>query len=163
MIVVALGANLDSQAGKPHETLLAALDALKERGVLISAVSPFYRTPAWPDPSDPDYVNAVASVVTALSPGELMELLEQTETRFGRERSGKNAPRTLDLDIVDYDGRVEQGPPILPHPRMRERGFVLVPLADIAPEWRHPVGGETVQQLIEALPEAREGLVRLNR
>ena len=163
MIVVALGANLDSQAGSPRATLLAALDTLRERGVKVAAVSPFYRTRAWPDPNDPDYVNAVASVVTALSPRELMDVLEQTETHFGRERSEKNAPRTLDLDLIDYDGRVEQGPPVLPHPRMRERGFVLVPLADIAPAWRHPAGGERVQQLIEALPEARAGIVRLNR
>ncbi|MBV9991408.1 MAG: 2-amino-4-hydroxy-6-hydroxymethyldihydropteridine diphosphokinase [Alphaproteobacteria bacterium] len=163
MIVVALGANLDSQAGRPRETLLAALEALKRKSVRILALSPFYRTRAWPDPSDPDYVNAVASVATERGPRELMELLEQTETLFGRKRSERNAPRTLDLDLIDYDGRVEQGPPILPHPRMRERGFVLVPLSDIAPAWRHPVGGESVQQLIESLPDAREGMETLNR
>lgn len=163
MIVVALGANLDSDAGTPRETLLAALNALEERNVRISALSPFYKTQAWPDPSDPEYVNAVALVTTTLSPRELMETLEQTETRFGRKRSAKNAPRTLDLDLIDYGGRVEQGPPVLPHPRMRARGFVLVPLADIAPGWRHPVGGETVEELIAALPEARAGMRRLNR
>ena len=133
MIVIALGANLDSQAGPPRETLLAALDVLEERNVRVSALSPFYLTRAWPDPSDPDYVNAVATIVTDLAPGELMKLLQQTETEFGRKRSGKNAPRTLDLDLIDYDGRIERGPPVLPHPRMRERSFVLVPLADIAP------------------------------
>jgi 2-amino-4-hydroxy-6-hydroxymethyldihydropteridine diphosphokinase len=152
MIVIALGANLDSQAGAPRDTLRAALRALEEENVCIRTLSPFYRTRAWPDPNDPDYVNAAAIVTTGLSPGELMALLERTETRFGRKRSVKNAPRTLDLDIVDYDGRVEEGPPILPHPRLRERAFVLVPLADIAPGWRHPVTGETVEALIAALP-----------
>ena len=161
MIVIALGANLDSHAGPPRLTLVAALDALKQRNVRVLAVSPFYRTRAWPDPSDPDYVNAVGIVATDKSPRQLMAELEQVETSFGRERSARNAPRTLDLDLIDYGGRVEDGPPALPHPRMRERGFVLVPLADVAPGWRHPVTGETVAQLIAALP-ADEGIERLS-
>ena len=160
MIVIALGANLDSQAGTPRDTLLAALRALEEENICVCALSPFYRTRAWPDPNDPDYVNAVAIVTSDRSPAELMALLERTETRFGRKRSAKNAPRTLDLDIVDYDGRVEEGPPTLPHPRLRERAFVLVPLADIAPGWRHPVTGETVEALIAALPGGTGGVVR---
>jgi len=163
MIVVALGANLDSSAGPPRETLLAALDMLEEKNVRICALSPFYRTPAWPDASDPRYVNAVATVATELAPGALMTLLEGVETHFGRKRSTKNAPRTLDLDLIDYDGRVERGPPILPHPRMAERAFVLVPLADIAPGWRHPVSGETAQALIRALPGTLDGIEKLNR
>ena len=92
-----------------------------------------------------------------------MSALEQTETQFGRKRSQKNAPRTLDLDLIDYEGRVEQGPPVLPHPRLGERGFVLVPLSDIAPGWRDPVSGRTVEELIAALPEPRAGMERLNR
>jgi len=161
MIVIALGANLDSEAGAPRDTLLAALRVLEEENVRVSALSPFYRTQAWPDPNDPDYVNAAAIVTSDRSPRELMALLERTETRFGRKRSAKNAPRTLDLDIVDYDGRVEEGPPVLPHPRLRDRAFVLVPLADIAPGWRHPVTGETVEALIAALPGGTEGIARL--
>jgi len=162
MIAVALGANLESKAGAPSATLRAALAALQENGVRIVAVSPFYRTPAWPDPRDPDYVNAVASVATTLGPRELLAELERTETRFGRKRSVKNAPRTIDLDIVDYDGRIEEGPPVLPHPRMRDRAFVLVPLADVAPGWRHPVTGESVENLIAALSaDARAGVEKI--
>jgi 2-amino-4-hydroxy-6-hydroxymethyldihydropteridine diphosphokinase len=151
MIVIALGANLPSRAGAPRETLLCALDALTAFGGRIRAVSPFYASEAWPDPSDPPFVNAIALVETELSPRELMAKLHKVETSFGRKRSEKNAPRTLDLDLIDYDGRVEVGPPVLPHPRMEGRAFVLAPLADVAPGWRHPVSGKTVEQLLAAL------------
>jgi 2-amino-4-hydroxy-6-hydroxymethyldihydropteridine diphosphokinase len=162
MIVIALGANLDSQAGTPSDTLRAALVTLGGRNVRILTVSPFYKARAWPDPRDPDYVNAVAIVETGLTPVELMGVMQQTETFLGRERSKRNAPRTLDLDIVDYQGRVEDGPPILPHPRLADRAFVLVPLADIAPGWRHPVTGRSVGELIAALPDGSGGISRLN-
>ena len=162
MILIALGSNLPSRAGGPRETLRAALDALALQGIAVSAVSPFYETPAWPDPADPRYINAVASVTTTLAPRELMERLQMIETSLGRERSARNAPRTLDLDVIDYDGRVEGGPPILPHPRMQGRAFVLLPLFDIAPNWRHPVSGESVAELIAKLPGGTEGVVRLD-
>jgi 2-amino-4-hydroxy-6-hydroxymethyldihydropteridine diphosphokinase len=152
MIVVALGANLPSRAGLPRATLVAALAELSKRGVHIVDVSFYYITKAWPEPSDPEYVNAVARVETNLSPHELMALLHDVEHCFGRVRGEKNAPRTLDLDLIDFDGRIEAGPPQLPHPRMASRAFVLVPLADIAPEWRHPVTEKSIAELIAALP-----------
>jgi 2-amino-4-hydroxy-6-hydroxymethyldihydropteridine diphosphokinase len=152
MILIALGANLSSSAGSPSETLRAALDALKAEGVRTRAVSKFYATPAWPDPNDPPFVNAVAAVETMLAPTNLLEVLHRVEAAFGRTRSARNAPRTLDLDLLDYDGRIEKGPPELPHPRMAERGFVLIPLADVAPHWRHPVTQRPLQSLIADLP-----------
>lgn len=152
MILIALGANLSSPAGSPIETLRAALDALKAEGVHARAVSKFYATPAWPNPNDPPFVNAVAQVETTLAPTNLLEVLHRVEAAFGRTRSVRNAPRTLDLDLLDYDGRVEKGPPELPHPRMTERGFVLIPLADVAPQWRHPVTQRPLQSLIADLP-----------
>ena len=152
MILIALGANLSSSAGSPTETLRAALDALKAEGVSACAVSKFYATPAWPDPNDPPFVNAVAAVETMLAPTNLLEVLHRVEAAFGRTRSVRNAPRTLDLDLLDYDGRIEKGPPELPHPRMAERGFVLIPLADVAPHWRHPVTQRPLQSLIADLP-----------
>jgi len=161
MILVALGSNLPSEAGSPRETLCAALDRLAAHGARIDAVSPFYETPAWPDPEDPRYVNAVARVTSDLPPRDLMALLQKIETSLGRTRSRRNAPRTLDLDIIDYDGRVENGPPILPHPRMRDRAFVLRPLFDIAPDWRHPVSGEPIAALLAALPNDVNAMVRL--
>jgi len=160
MIVIALGANLDSCVGAPGKTLTAALDMLATRSVKIAKVSSFYATPAWPDPTDPPYVNAVARVETDFSPEQLMTVLHSVESAFGRTRCVKNAPRTLDLDLIDYDSRVEEGPPVLPHPRMAERAFVLIPLSDVAPGWRHPVTGLTVEQLISALPERERAAVK---
>jgi len=156
MILIALGANLPSRAGPPDATLAAALASLEKRQVEIRAVSPFYRTAAWPDPSDPPFVNAVAELGTPLQPVALLAILHELETDFGRKRSAPNAPRTLDIDLLDYDGRIEPGPPVLPHPRLESRGFVLVPLCDIAPSWRHPVSGRTARELLAALPDRGE-------
>jgi 2-amino-4-hydroxy-6-hydroxymethyldihydropteridine diphosphokinase len=161
MIVIALGANLPSQTGAPRETLLAALDRLPQYGIEVLRVSPFYASEAWPDPNDPPYVNAVAIVSTELSPPDLLVKLHAVEASFGRERSAANAPRTIDLDLIDYDGRVEDGPPVLPHPRMDGRAFVLVPLADVAPGWRHPITHGTVEALIAALPREPDALSKL--
>ncbi len=153
MVIIALGANLPSPAGEPAVTLLAALEKLAGRNISVERVSSFYRTLAWPDPTDPDFVNAVASVRTELKPAALLAALQRIEADFGRMRTRPNAPRTLDLDIIDYAGRSEKGPPELPHPRMEARAFVLIPLRDVAPDWRHPVCGQTLAQLIAALPK----------
>ena len=163
MILIALGANLPSPAGEPAATLHAALAALERRGADVLTVSKFYATPAWPDPNDPPYVNAVAHIETALPPRELLALLHDIEIAFGRRRSERNAPRTLDLDLLDYDGRVELGPPELPHPRMTQRGFVLIPLADVAPGWRHPITGISLQSLIADLSQEQRRVRALDR
>ena len=160
MIVIALGANLPSAAGPPEKSLRAALSVLSDAGIGIVSRSSFYRCPAWPDPSDPPFVNAVAALSTELSPLDLLNLLHAVETSFGRRRSddakSKNAPRTLDLDLIDYDGLVQPGAPALPHPRMAERSFVLVPLQELVPDWRHPVSGKAIGDLIAALGDEAE-------
>ena len=92
-----------------------------------------------------------AAVNTQLQPVELLALLHGVETEFGRMRSAPNAPRTLDIDLIDYDGAVMNGPLVLPHPRAASRAFVLVPLAQVAPGWRHPVTGQGVAELLAAL------------
>jgi len=156
MILVALGANLAGPAGAPAAQLAAALDAIDAAIGRVAACSRFYDSPAWPDPREPRYVNAVAAIESALDPAALLARLLALETRLGRARTQEarpNAARAIDLDLVDYDGLVRAGPPpVLPHPRMHRRGFVLQPLAGVAPGWRHPVSGASVEDLIAALP-----------
>ena len=150
-VLIALGANIPSAAGPPAKTLCAALRALEQAGLEPMDISPFYETEAWPDPGDPPFLNAVAAFKTRLQPFALLTLLHEVETRFGRRRSALNAPRSLDLDLLDYDGRVEEGAVMLPHPRLAQRRFVLEPLAAVAPGWRHPVSGKTVEAMLKAL------------
>lgn len=159
MILIGLGANLHSPAGMPAETLKAALHALAGRGITVETRSGFYRSAAWPNPSDPPFVNAVAAVVTNLSPAALLAVVHDVEASFGRKRGAPNAPRSLDLDILDYDGVIQESAPQLPHPRMAGRPFVLLPLRDVTPNWRHPVSSLTVDELIAALPATN--IVRL--
>lgn len=154
VILIGLGANLNSEAGPPATTIALALGAMAAQRIRVLKVSAFYHSPAWPDPADPPYVNAIARIMTPLGPAGLLAALHAIEEQFGRVRSLPNAPRTLDLDVIDYDGRVEEGPPQLPHPRAAERAFVLKPLMDVVPDWVDPVSGKTVAALLAALPEA---------
>lgn len=162
MILIALGANLDSPVGSPAATFKAALAALAEDGVVdVMACSRIYRSLAWPDAGDPEFRNAVALVVTKLSPQALLERLHDVEERFGRRRGKANAPRPLDLDLLDYDGLlIDQAGLVLPHSRLDQRAFVLLPLQDVAPSWRHPRSGLGVDELIAALPQSlKDGVV----
>jgi len=157
-IFIALGANRAYRSAGPLENLQSALKALESAGVTVVAASRPWRSPAWPDPTDPPYVNACAEVATGLSAEDLMTVLHAIERSHGRERSIKNAPRSLDLDLIDYCGAVRRGDREtglhLPHPRAVDRAFVLLPLQDIAPDWRDPVSGDRLDRLIARLPDS---------
>jgi len=157
VILVALGANLDHpRYGSPRQTLEAALAALQHGGVSVLARSRWFRSAPVPRSDQPWFVNAVASVDTGLSPADLMAVLHEIEAEFGRTRRRQNEARVLDLDLLAYHNKVSAPgeSPVLPHPRLAERAFVVLPLADVAPGWRHPVSGLIAADLAGRLDPA---------
>jgi 2-amino-4-hydroxy-6-hydroxymethyldihydropteridine diphosphokinase len=155
-IFIGLGANLShEQYGSPRPTLEAALAELGRRGVRTQQISPWYRSAPVPASDQPWYENAVAEVATDLAADALLAELHAVEAAFGRARTVANAARPIDLDLLDFKGEVAVGGPgraTLPHPRMAGRAFVLRPLADLAPEWRYPLTGQPIRDLVAALP-----------
>ena len=147
-IVTALGSNLTGGRESSVAVLEAALARFEAVGLKILSLSSFWRSASWPDPTKPDYINAVALVETALEPQAALDALHRLEDEFGRQRSEPNAPRVLDLDLIAY-GRTVSDAPTLPHPRAVDRLFVMGPLAEIAANWRHPVLGETAAVLAQ--------------
>lgn len=187
IILVALGANLPNDVTSPRQlpsdTLHAAVSDLVFSGLHLRALSPFFATPCFPVGAGPDYVNAVAAFDgdAALTPDHVLAILHRVEVKHGRIRAGRWAGRTLDLDLLAIGDwilpnastqRYWQDLPavdqplltpdqlILPHPRMADRAFVLVPLVEVAPDWMHPVLGKTATQLRDALPRGDLAAVR---
>lgn len=147
-VVVALGSNQPGSFASSEALLEAALARLNEAGVRLIARSRWWRSKAWPNPNDPDFINGVALFLPKESPHEILGVLLEVEREFGRTRGGGNGPRTLDLDLIAH-GRtvVDSEDLILPHPRAHERLFVMGPLAEIGPTWRHPSLDESARAL----------------
>jgi 2-amino-4-hydroxy-6-hydroxymethyldihydropteridine diphosphokinase len=161
MILVAIGANLPGDDGAtPLQSCAAAVQALAALpGLQLQSVSRWYETEPVPRSDQPNYVNGVARLqripgasVTAES---LLASLHAIEARFGRRRAELNVARTLDLDLIDMEGMVRDGPdPILPHPRAHLRAFVLLPLLDVAPGWIHPANGCSAPALLRSVDQS---------
>ncbi|MEM9434234.1 MAG: 2-amino-4-hydroxy-6-hydroxymethyldihydropteridine diphosphokinase [Pseudomonadota bacterium] len=175
--LVSLGSNATSFNCYNSRSIQKSISLISSILPGILAKSDLYVTPAFPAGSGPDFINAAISIETELGAHDVLKILHGVERQFGRERKTRWAQRTLDLDLLalgdqilpDRDGfaywhdlpleaqmQLEPEELILPHPRLHERCFVLVPLADVAPEWKHPVLGKTVQQMLDALPEAEK-------
>ena len=160
-IFIGLGANLDHpRYGSPVETLSRALARLEDVGVKLVRRSRWYRTSPVPVSDQPWYINAVAEIRTGLGPESTLAALNRIEELFGRVRSERDAPRWIDLDLLDYNGDIKSNNNNklinLPHLKLHERAFVLLPLAELAPAWRHPVLREAITALIARLPPAQK-------
>lgn len=144
LVYLALGSNLGDRAAN----LRAAIERLAP-GLNVLRQSHIYETEPWGYADQPAFLNMVVEADTSLEPDSLLTFLKNIEAEMGREATFRNGPRLIDLDILFYDNLVLDTPPlVIPHPRLHERAFVLVPLADLAPEFLHPVLGETILHLL---------------
>ena len=146
-VYLALGSNLGDRLANLQETIRAL-----PPGVRVIAESPVYETPPWGYLDQPRFLNQVLEAETVLSPEDLLIYLKQLEVQFGRQPTFHYGPRIIDIDILFFNDLVSQTPDLTtPHPRLGERAFVLVPLADLSPELRHPVSGLTVREMFKEL------------
>jgi 2-amino-4-hydroxy-6-hydroxymethyldihydropteridine diphosphokinase len=160
MILIGIGSNLATPDGRsPLDICSAAVQALTTLpGLRFITASPWYRAGAIPKSTQPDFCNGVARLEGEIDSTELLAALQEIEDQFGRTRTTPNAPRTLDLDIIDLNGGIRAiAPVILPHPRAHLRAFVLRPILDVAPGWRHPTLRRGVAaMLVDLSPQAIE-------
>ena len=159
MIIIALGANLPSEYGTPEETLYKSVETIQARGIDVLVRASVWLTAPVPVSEQPWYRNAVISVRSDMDAPDLMLVLHEIEEEFGRVRGEPNAPRVLDLDLIAYHNEIiEEEGLIVPHPRMYQRAFVLMPLAEIAPDWVHPVLHAHLGTLIAEIPEGQKAM-----
>ena len=151
MVEVYLG--LGSNMGDRQGNLSKALDLLSQK-LQMGRVSSVYDTEPMGNVEQPRFLNLVCQVYTGLVPAALLALAKGIESKLGRVHSKPNAPRPIDIDILFYGDKVIDTPElVIPHPRVMERAFVLVPLAEIAPELKHPVSDETIKELLQGITE----------
>ena len=169
MILLGIGSNLASSFGDRFENIKLAIRHLKKSGIKIIKQSSFYETLSYPDIKNPKFINVVIAVDAVLKAEDLMSLLISIEEKLERKRRIKNDPRTCDIDIIDYKGEVinfqhESLNLQIPHEKINQRNFVLFPLKEIYPEWKHPKTNEIISTLIEKLPEVdRKSILKIEK
>ncbi len=153
MIVLGLGANLDSPYGTAEQTIKNCPDILNQHGIRVLKFSSIWKSAPVPISDQPWYHNAVCTIETAQTADELLKSVRQIETSAGRERKQRNEARVLDIDILIFKDKIIRDETLtLPHPRLHERAFVLYPLREVLPHWIHPVYNLRINQMIENLP-----------
>lgn len=163
MILIALGSNISGPWGDPKQTVARALQSMNSDGIKLVQASRLLHTAPFGKPNQPTFVNAVAQIETHLPPLALLQKLHAIERAGGRRRAVRWGPRTLDLDIIDYHGLVRpqsgrlQSGLVLPHPGISERIFVLKPIAEITPKWRHPANHKTAHEMLRILKGFAQG------
>lgn len=152
-VLIAIGANLPYAGQAALQTCHRVVAALRQvPGLTVEAVSHWYESAPVPPSGQPPYINGLVRGVASIEPEALLKALQTIETQFGRERSIPNAARTLDLDLISFGALCQTGPSLtLPHPRAQERAFVLLPVRDVAPQWVHPLTGQGLEQMVNAV------------
>ena len=169
MIFLGMGSNMSSSFGDRFDNINLAISSLYEHGIQTIKKSSFYETFSYPNKKNPKFINIVTSVRTHLQPIDLMSVLISIEERLERKRNKKNDPRTCDIDIIDYDNQVlnfqyKNLYLEIPHRKLISRNFVLFPLLEIAPSWKHPNTEEVIDILIQKLPVAdRKSILKVEK
>jgi 2-amino-4-hydroxy-6-hydroxymethyldihydropteridine diphosphokinase len=160
MILIALGSNVPGPWGSSSATVRKAIRCLDTGGCRLVKFSSLLVSAPLGKTNQPNFVNAAARIATGMSPEALLAHLQRLEALAGREPGERWGPRVLDLDLIDFNGLIRDAPPpMLPHPGIQDRAFVLAPIAEIAPRWRHPVLGQTAAELLKRLEGQAEGAV----
>ena len=148
MVYIGIGSNI----GNRINNIIKAKYLLIQNGIKITKSSSYYETLSWPDPSNPKFINVIVQSNTKISPGKFLIIFKSIEKKLGRKKSLKNEPRTCDIDLISYNQKISNGSIYLPHKRMHERNFVLIPLFELNKNWSHPKTNLSIKKLIFSLP-----------
>ena len=164
MIFLGLGSNLPSKYGDRFANINLAISSLESYGIKVIKRSSFYKSPSYPDKENPEFINVVILVETYLPPVDLMSVLTFIEEKLERKRIKKNDPRTCDIDIIDYNSQIlnlkyNNLDFTVPHKELASRNFVLFPLSEISPMWKHPKTKKTINNLIQKLDEEEKNSI----
>ena len=169
MIILGIGSNLSSKHGDRFKNLELVVKYLEKHGIKVIKKSSYYETPSYPNKNNPKFINAVIGIENQKNPEKLASIIIKIEGDLGRKRLVKNEPRTCDIDIIDYEGKIIDFKYLnfnfsVPHKEIKKRNFVLFPLKEIFPEWKHPITKEPVETLVEKLSlEEKNSILKIKK